>query len=107
MGELLKEGKRYAKQRGCNTIVTFSDHCVSDGELYSKLGFTYDKETAPDYKYIVNDERKHKFGYRLKRFRNDPDLRHVKGMTEKELAQLNGLERIWDCGKTRWEMEAD
>jgi hypothetical protein len=23
-------------------------------------------------------------------------------MTERELAELNGLHRIWDAGKTRW-----
>lgn len=105
MGKMLKKGKEAAREYGCTKIVTFSDHSVSDGGLYEKLGFDKDKEIPPDYRYFVQGERKHKFGYRLKRFKNDPHLIYKEGLTEKELAKLNGLERIWDCGKTRWVME--
>lgn len=102
MGKLLKAGIRYAKNIGCSQVVTFADHCVSDGGLYEKLGFRLDSELKPDYRYVVSNERKHKFGYRLKRFRNDPDLQYRDNMTERELAELNGIERIWDCGKSRY-----
>lgn len=84
------------------TLVTFSDNCVSDGGLYANTGFIVDKEIEPDYRYVVNNERKHKFGYRLKKFREDPNLQWLEGMTEKELAQLNSIPRIWDAGKIRW-----
>jgi hypothetical protein len=84
------------------SFVTFSDHCVSDGGLYRNNGFVDDKELPPDYMYVLRGERKHKFGYRLKRFQNDPDLLWEEGLTERQLAVLNGLERIWDAGKTRW-----
>ena len=107
MGKVLKAGKGYAQHRNVGKIVTFSDHQVSDGGLYKKLGFTLDKELAPDYRYVAHGEKIHKFNYRLKRFRNDPDLEYREGLTEKELAKLNGLERIWDCGKTRWVMEVE
>lgn len=104
MGKMLKEGKKLAKESDCDKIITFADHQVSDGGLYSDLGFTKDKELNPDYRYVVAGERKHKFGYRLKKFRSSPDLEYQEGLTEKQLAKLNGLERIWDCGKTRWVM---
>ena len=68
----------------------------------SLLTQNFHKELAPDYMYIVNGERKHKFGYRLKRFQSDPELKYVVGLTERELAALNGLERVWDAGKTRY-----
>ena len=102
MGKLLKHGKRYSVEQGHDRIVTFADHCVSNGNLYEKLGFAYDGEIAPDYKYLVKGKRVHKFNYRKKRFREDPDLLYEDGLTEKQLANLNGLERIWDCGKTRY-----
>ena len=102
MGKMLKKGKELAKEYGCTKIVTFSDHQVSDGRLYEKLGFTLDKEITPDYRYLSQGARKHKFGYRLKRFKNDPELTYREDLTEKELAKLNGLERIWDCGKSRY-----
>ena len=102
MGKMLKKGKEIAKEYSCTDIVTFSDHSVSNGNLYENLGFNKDEDLKPDYSYVVKGERKHKFGYRIKKFKQDPQLIYKEGLTEKELAQLNGLERIWDCGKTRW-----
>ena len=84
------------------SVISFSDNTVSDGNLYESNGFVAVKQLAPDYMYVVNNERKHKFGYRLVKFRNDPALQYVDGYTEKQLAELNGLVRIWDAGKTKW-----
>lgn len=83
-------------------ITTFADLCVSDGSLYENNGWTRDGELAPDYRYVVGSKRIHKFNYRLKRFREDPDLLWEEGLTEKQLAELNGISRIWDCGKIRY-----
>lgn len=85
-----------------DTFVTFSDNCVSDGGLYENNGFIADKQIPPDYKYLWRRERKHKFQYRLKRFKTDDSLLWQEGLTERELAILNKLHRIWDAGKTRW-----
>ena len=85
-----------------DTIYTFSDNSISDGSLYENNGFTLDSTLPPDYSYIVNNTRVHKFNYRKKRFMKDSSLQYVEGMTEKELAQLNKIYRIWDCGKIRW-----
>ena len=67
---------------------------VSNGGLYEKLGFTLDKELPPDYSYVVNNKRIHNFNYRKLRFLTDPQLTYIEGLTEKELARLNGLPRI-------------
>lgn len=106
MGKLLKAGKQYARSHNCSTIVTFADHVVSDGGLYEKLGFTPDKELPPDYHYVDFHavRRVHKFNYRLKRFKNDPELQWMDGLTETQLAELNGIVRIFDQGKTRYVM---
>lgn len=83
-------------------FVTFSDHCISDGGLYENNGFVVDKELRPDYSYVVRARREHKFGYRLERFKRDPDLKWEEGMTESELASLNKISRLYDAGKSRW-----
>lgn len=106
MGKLLKQGEEFAREHGCKQIVTFADHQVSDGNLYEKLGFSHDGEIAPDYSYLVGLTRKHKFSYRIGKFKSDPDLLYKPGMTESQLAELNGLERVWDCGKTRYIMDS-
>jgi hypothetical protein len=94
-------GKELNPQR----FITFSDNCVSDGGLYENNGFIADKALNPDYRYVVGNNRAHKFGYRLKRFREDPNLLWEEGKTERELAILNNLPRIWDAGKIRWVKE--
>ena len=87
-----------------SSFITFADHTISDGGLYENNGFVPDKEIGPDYMYVVKNERKHKFGYRLKRFKNDPDLLWNENLTERELAILNNLPRIWDAGKTKYKL---
>jgi len=94
-----------AKEYSPDAFLTFSDHCISNGGLYKNNGFVADKELPPDYMYVVQKERKHKFGYRLKRFKDDPKLIWQEGLSERELADLNGIPRIWDSGKTRWVKE--
>ena len=85
-----------------NQLVTFADLTFGSGELYRKTGWVEDKFLSPDYQYLVGGQRIHKFNYRLKRFREDPDLQYVAGMSESQLAELNGLLRVYDAGKIRF-----
>lgn len=84
------------------SIITFSDNTVSDGALYENSNFYAEAKLPPDYMYVVNNKRTHKFNYRLKRFRTDPNLEYIEGISERELADLNNIPRIWDAGKIRW-----
>lgn len=83
-------------------MVTFADLEVSSGELYEKTGWVNDGLLEPDYKYLVGDRRYHKFNYRIKRFREDPKLLWEEGLSESQLAALNGISRVWDSGKIRY-----
>lgn len=87
---------------GWSHLITFADHEVSDGGLYERTGWVRDGELAPDYKYVVQGRRVHKFNYRLARFRDDPALEYEEGFSERRLAELNGISRVWDSGKTRY-----
>lgn len=87
-------------------IVTFADLAVSDGSLYINNGFSQDKLLQPDYKYLVARQvRVHKANFRKANFRSNPDLKYEDGMTERELAALNDLPRIYDAGKIRFVKE--
>lgn len=86
-------------------IVSFSAHDLSDGSVYDTNDFINLGELKPDYSYLYGGERKHKFGFRLKRFKDDPNLEYKEGLTEKQLAKLNSIPRIWDAGKTKWVKE--
>lgn len=99
--------KRALEELKPSSVVTFSDTGVSGGGLYASAGFVRDGVLAPDYMYVVNGKREHKFNYRKKRFRDDPGLKFTEGLTERELAELNGLDRIYDAGKVRWVLTPD
>lgn len=99
--------KRFIEEVNPWQIITFADRGVSDGGLYEKSGFVKDGELAPDYMYRVGQKREHKFNYRKARFKKDPNLKYEEGLTEKQLADLNGLDRIYDAGKVRWVWERD
>lgn len=85
-----------------DSVLTFADYSVSDGGLYDASGFVVDSVLKPDYMYVHNHQREHKFNYRLKRFRNDAGLVYNPEMTESQLAQLNSILKVWDYGKIRY-----
>lgn len=103
--KILRVIKERANLNGCRTVFTFSDNEISDGNLYSKNGFTASRELDPDYRYVYKATRAHKFLFRKERFRRDASLKYTPDMTEAELASLNGIPRVWDSGKIRWELE--
>jgi hypothetical protein len=86
------------------SFTAIADHCVSDGDLYEDNGFIAEQVLPPDYMYVVRNGRKPRSEYPLERFRDDPKLLREEGLTEIELADLNGLDRIWDAGKTRYRL---
>lgn len=85
-------------------LVSYSHNDHSDGRVYENLGFTRIHSGVPNYFYVVNGVRKHRLNYSSKRFRERANLLYEEGLTERELAALNGYERIWDCGSSSWEM---
>ena len=88
-------------------VYTFSDNAVSDGCLYSKNGFKLDSELKPDYFYVYNGERKHKFNFRIERFLSDENLIYEEGLSEHDLALKNKIYRIYDYGKKKWILYID
>lgn len=104
MGGFTKLLRYVEREYSPTAFITFADRTISDGGLYENNGFVVDKELEPDYMYVVRGVRKHKFGYRLKRFRNDPELLWDESLSERELAILNNIPRIWDAGKIRYRL---
>lgn len=84
------------------TMETFADLTYSKGKLYENTGWIAEKTLSPDYSYIFKGERVHKFNFRLKRFREDGNLLYETGKTERELAAMNNLYRVYDAGKIKY-----
>lgn len=81
-------------------IVSYSDIRIFNGNLYKKLGFTEISKSKPNYWYVVNGIRKHRFNYSKARLIKDG---FDKNKTEKEIMFERKIYRIYDCGNIRWE----
>lgn len=84
-------------------IFTYADLRWSEGNLYKKLGFTDDGIDPPTFYYVPPDyeTREHRFNHRKKAYR---DIFDINVMTEKEIMDILGYDRIWDCGRLRYLM---
>ena len=102
---LLKHLKERCITQGVVRIETFSDHDISDGTLYRSIGFDFAGVSLGNYWYAKTDGtmgRKHRSGFTKASFRNHKDLLYEDGLTERELADLNGLCRIYGSGNDKW-----
>lgn len=83
-------------------IITFADLRWSVGDLYNKTGFVQDSVIPPDYYYSPDGHtRYHKFNYRRKYLSKLLKI-YDDQLSEKVNCDLNGVLRIWDCGKIKY-----
>ena len=95
----------FIKHYNPKEIISYADRRWSQGNLYEKLGFQKIGETPINYWYFKNNyiNRIHRFNFRKnilnKKLENfDPNL------TEWQNMQLNGYDRIWDCGNLNYKL---
>lgn len=84
------------------TMETFADLTYSKGNLYESTGWVEVSRLPSDYTYHFKGNRVHKFNFRIDRFREDPEMTYENRLSERELAALNGLHRIYDGGKIKY-----
>lgn len=102
----LKELLHHAKETyGVNSFTVTVDNCTGEGSIYKNAGFIETKVEPANYKYLIRGKRVSSAEYTPEKFRDSPALEWEDGLTEKELADLNGLNRIWDAGTTTYEFE--
>lgn len=89
-----------------NELITYGDLSFVDidNNVYSKNGFKFLKITEPDYFYIVNSIRQHRFNYRK-------DILVKQGFdknkTEKQIMLERKLYRIYGCGNLKYKFIND
>lgn len=99
-GVFSKIFKYAVRENGYTHITSYADRRYSDGNLYRKTGFAHTGDTPIDYRYVKG---KHTFS---KRSFTKTDIKERFGLTggsEREMMQTLGYDRIYDCGKMRFE----
>lgn len=84
-------------------VVAFSDHRLSDEAMYVGNGFSRTGFIDPDYRYVSSHGNLARaFNHRREMERYGSQLRTKTGLKDEQLEFINGLERVYDSGKTRW-----
>ena len=80
-------------------LLSYSDNSKGLGGLYEKLGFELVGETEPNYYWVVDGFRKHRFNFRKdKLVKNNFD----KNKSEVQIMTEMGYYRIFDCASKKW-----
>lgn len=99
MGKLFAH---FRHQWNPESVVSFSDLRWFSGSSYVTMGFIKEGIIPPDYSYVKHGIRYNKSRYRksgIKRYH--PEI-FDENLTEREMMELAGYDKIWDCGKVRW-----
>ena len=95
VGGASKLFKHFIKTHNPNDIISYADRRWSQGKLYQQLGFNKTHNSTPNYFYVINNEREHRFKYRknllIKRGFDE-------NKTEREIMNDRKIYRIYDCG---------
>jgi len=81
-------------------LITYVDRRWNQGNLHNQLGFKLDNIRPPNYWYIKKPSyihRIHRFNFRKSVLKDKLKI-FDSNLTEWENMQLNGYDRIWDCG---------
>jgi hypothetical protein len=93
--------KFYIQNINPESIITFADKSWTGNSdnVYSMNGFKLVSETKPNYWYIVNKKRKHRYNYRKSELIKDG---FDSSLTEKQIMLDRGILRIYDCGQYKY-----
>jgi hypothetical protein len=95
--------KYFTTKYNPKSVVSYSDRRYFSGETYINLGFDFVNNTPPNYHYTIDgyvtlqnriNWQKAKLHKKLLTF--EPSL------SEWENMKINGFDRIWDCGHSKW-----
>lgn len=88
--------KYFIKHYKPKEIISYADRRWSQGGLYNKLGFEETHKNNPNYWYIINNVRKHRFGFRKHKLKDAGYDTMTK--TEHQIMLERKIYRIYDSG---------
>lgn len=82
-----------------NEIISYADISLFNGNLYENLGFSKSNLSKPNYFWVVDGVRKHRFNYNKKRLIK---LGYDKNKSESDILHEIGYFRVYSCGQEKW-----
>lgn len=99
VGSASKLFSYFVKNYNYETITSFADISCFSGDLYKLLGFNYKHRSDPNYWWVVDGIRYHRFTYNKKRLIGEgADYKK----TEVEIMYSKGHYRVFGCGQDKY-----
>lgn len=98
-GSASKLFKHFIKTYGILEVMSYSDVSMFNGNLYKLLGFNKVSISRPNYFWVIDGVRKHRFNFSKKKLISkgfDPNK------TELEIMHECGYYRVFSCGQEKW-----
>lgn len=99
IGGASKLFKYFIKKYNPQTIISYSDNRWGNGSLYNILGFEFNKNTSPNYWYVKNGHRYHRYNFTKHKL---IEKGYNKNKSESQIMTELGYGKIWDCGHAKW-----
>ena len=80
-------------------LISYSDISLFNGNLYQKLGFDKNNLSEPNYFWVIDGIRKHRFNFNKKRL---VKLGFDPNKSESEIMHEKGYFRVYSCGQEKW-----
>ncbi|NPV12859.1 MAG: hypothetical protein HPY57_13895 [Ignavibacteria bacterium] len=99
IGAASKLFKYFTKNFTFTEITTYADRSHSNGKLYETIGLKFISKTNPNYYYVIDGIRKHRFGFRKNVL---VDKGYDKNKSEHEIMLEREINRIYDSGSLKY-----
>jgi hypothetical protein len=100
IGGASKLFKYFLEKYNPKEIISYADRSWSTGDLYEKLGFKFIHKTNPNYYYVIDRKRYHRFNFRKNKLIKDGANPNK---TEHEIMLEKGIFRIYDSGSLKYQ----
>lgn len=81
------------------SVVSYCDHSWGSGKVYEIMGFQH-QSTQVGYWYTDYKQRHNRMKFRKSQIKDQVPAGDT--MTEWQIVQQLGYDRIWDCGQSTW-----
>lgn len=90
---------RFVRDYSPQEVVSYCDRRWNQGNTYKLMGFKFVGSTPPNYWYMYKyADRKHRSNYMKHKISNHTNEK----LTEWQIMQDDGYDRIWDCGNLKF-----
>lgn len=96
VGAASKLFKAFVQKHHPKSITSYANRRFSQGDLYQKLGFTLVQTSKPNYSYFKNNKTYSRVHFQKHRLVSLPEYRA--DLSEIEIMDAAGYERLYDCG---------